>query len=524
MFSFLFLEKMSHWLNHDAFAIDRHARRHQDRQMAWNAVGAGVVGAAAYAGGRYFFSSPKKSMPSTYRSGYQRLPRRPQKRRRSGSDLPLTPPQSERKKARKDVGNSGQVPALSFPENNSGMPARNARQRAVRGRARGAGGRFARRRPVRRLRRVVVYRKKSSKKLSRSSRSKFSAKRRQKTVSYSKMGSVLTREDGGTISDTQCVYIGHSIAFFQVFQSVCRAVIRELFRQKGELIVDWTDHWLGAAGEMTISYKYKYPSANSLDQVNLALTAATSYAGLADLLRLSIIGNFTGVNTGQVIYDVWLRDTAAPTVVHGLVNFNQCTFYFFVKSTLKVQNATHAADVLENDQYTDIHNRPVVGKVYHSKRQLSGFLPNSRPLRGSVAEVGYQSFLGDFVGGLIKASSSLNCAMQTKKPPPGYFFNANATFTKLAPGQIRRYSWIYNKKMNGSNFLQKFCNYVNLAHTGVQSVPIGPAQMIGLEKEIDIRTADESSVVVGYQLDQSYCCALRKHAPKATTIMDITTV
>lgn len=83
---------MSHWLNHDFLAIDRHARRHRDRQTIFNLAGAGVLGAANYLLGRAAYSSlfPQNNMPAIRRqrirtvSGYAPISSsdRPAKRRR----------------------------------------------------------------------------------------------------------------------------------------------------------------------------------------------------------------------------------------------------------------------------------------------------------------------------------------------------------------------------------------------------------------------------------------------------------
>lgn len=539
MFSFLFLKKMSHWLNHDPFGVDRHARRQQDRQLAWNAVGAGLTALGGYA--MYRLSSSKKMSRKRKASGdldpigwhgrnkIARTDRGPDRRRRrrrrrtpmpgeaGGSNWQGTPvtPQSLKK--------SG-TSSSSFPENNSVMP-RNAVARR-----RDARGRFVARARVRRARRYIVYRKKSFSKVSRkgrrkSSRRRYSAKGKLKRrISFAKYGSVKTREDGSTITDPQCCYIGHAIAFGQLYESICRAIIRELFRQKGELITDWTDEWMGNVNTMSLIYKYGLPSAMNLSQASVNFPSATSYTALADLLMVSFKANLAPSTTSVsfVVYDIWLAEQTDSTHTVALINFNQCSLNFFVKSTLKVQNATHAADTDENDQFTDIHNRPVVGKVYQSKRQLTGFIPNSRYLRG-FNEVGYQGYLANYVSGLIRATNATTLVYQTKKPPPGYFFNANASYVKVSPGQIKTFRWTYKKTFNSSAFLSKFSMGAHPAGPlADRQYPIGPAQMIGLEKEIDIRTVNESNIVLGYQINQSYCCALTKRLPKATTIMDVT--
>lgn len=86
---------MSHWLNHDPFAVDRHAKRHRDRQAVANLAGAGLLGAANYILGkttyRSLFPQNNPGMPpinirkrsralSTYVSGHNAG--RPVKRRR----------------------------------------------------------------------------------------------------------------------------------------------------------------------------------------------------------------------------------------------------------------------------------------------------------------------------------------------------------------------------------------------------------------------------------------------------------
>lgn len=90
---------MSHWLNHDAMAIDRYARRYHDIQRAYNVLGAGITLAGGYglykASGASLSSSSKKYMPPIYRKRSRALsvyvdPKsgaalRPVKRRRTTS-------------------------------------------------------------------------------------------------------------------------------------------------------------------------------------------------------------------------------------------------------------------------------------------------------------------------------------------------------------------------------------------------------------------------------------------------------
>lgn len=459
---------------------------------------------------------PKK-MPAT--------PRR-SKRKRVNS-TPVTPPRSTKKNQRPPADTDlvlYQASPSSFPQNNSGMPARNARSRAARRRPR-RNGRFAGRRAVRRRRPTVAYRKKVGKRVSRRSRRSYnqtSFKKKGRPVSYAKFGSVKTVEAGGVLTDPQCLYIGHAVAFAKLYEAIARACVRELFRLKGEHIVDWTNRWnMDADMTMNLHYHYGIPQATTLLLGGFTLTVDTTYEQVATALKAALISDLVAGNP-YVIYDMWfsvVTDSDGTQVVAS-INLNQCSLNFFVKSKLKVQNGTLAAGTVDadDDQFTDIHRRPLLGKLYRSKRQLTGFIPNSR--NRESAEASYTGFLASASTGLILAQNATSAIQQTRKPPAGYYFNANASGIRIEPGVIRTFTWSWNKKINFSTFMLKYPDYLSFTASAREPVTIGAAQMVGLEKELDTRSL-ENEISVGYQLDQTYCCALTKKIPKATALLEV---
>jgi len=419
---------------------------------------------------------------------------------------PPTPPLGNRAAPfKKGKQSSGSNNPLSFLKKN--MPLR----------LRGGNGR--RRRLPGRRRPVVVRRRKFRNK--RRSKRSVTKKKRKMKVNFAKKGSIFKWETGGTLSDAQSIFLGHTLAWQYVWGSAMRAVIRELFRQKGEHIVSWQDQWLGGVTTMRVSFKYGDLDVNSLSQGNYDFPASTTYETLAAGLGNAIITALAGVTRGN-IYDIWINEQVSPSATVALVNFNQCTLHFACNSTLKVQNATlGGVDDIGDELVLDIHNRPIVGKVYKSKKVHTGFVPIARYIRGT-AEVGYQSYLGSVSTGLITARNATTLNPLTKKPPAGYFFNATAQGVKIHPGKIKYDKWSWSKDFNGSTFLNKFSPFVIVAVTGNQSIPIGPAQMFGLEKEIDTRSG-ETNISCGYQIDQTYMCAITHHVPKCVALMSVTT-
>lgn len=456
----------------------------------------------------------KRSRPSMpwLRSGRRRITPPPV----ASSQSTLTPASLPRRRRLVSTGSGSSDSIVSFLQNN--MPQRNGRvgrrrRRLPRRNVRGAAGR---RRRVQRRVRSVRRRKATGGKTFR----RYVRKAAKKGVSYTKRGAIYRYEDGAVVSDPQCVYLGHSVAWALLYQSLCRAIIRELFRIKGEHIVDFRDYWLGGVTELRISYKYGVPNATTLSQGTYDFPATTTYEGLAQGLYASFVGSFA-LGSNYVLYDVWMNEQIDPKQTVALLNMNQCKVHFSVQSTLKIQNAT-LGSVDGDDEYTDIHNRPVVGRFYQGKRQLTGFIPSSRYLRGTV-EAGYTSYLGSPTTGLIYAANASTLIQQTKKPPPGYFFNAKASGIKINPGQIRKFRWNWNKSFGVTTFLQKFPDYVAVDLSTKEPVTIGPAQMVGLEKEIDTRAVTENNISLGYQIQQTYSCALTFTIPKVVPFVTVTT-
>lgn len=439
------------------------------------------------------------------------------KRRRYDKDPPTPPPEN--------IGGRNKR-QRSFPVNNSMFYRRRyARRRPAVVRRRPAGRGFRRSRQVARRvagRRVVGRKPVVRRRFVRYGRIGRRGKRfNRRYVNFAGLGSLKRVENGGTVTDAQAVYVGQALAWNELHSSICRALVRALFKMKGEDITNWDNNWLGGVTTLRISYRYGAPLATALTQANYDFPATTSYAALADGLRDSIINAFSNTEQYQ-IFDMWLNEQVSPAQTQAYLNLSECSFTYYFRSSIKIQNRTLAGTTVVDDEdelANDITNNPLVGRIYMSKKQLTGFLPMTRDRTGT--EANYDSYLANANSGLISAINSETLITETVKPPAGYFFGAKSVPLKVKPGQIKSFSIKQMRTMTFKHFYTKYSYFVGtaLADTAHQ-IAIGPALMVGLEKQLDTRTT-ENPILIGYQIDQTYAACVNKHTPRAAAILDV---
>lgn len=333
------------------------------------------------------------------------------------------------------------------------------------------------------------------------------AKKKKQNTSYNKNGSVLRYENGGQVTDPECVYVGHSVATYKVVTSVLRAVIKELFRQRGTDIIDWDDTVQNATS-LTLEYSYNTNQAvaGALTTRSIAATGLT-YQGLALAWQSDIdtawsaqphsieeVTLYLTVDKGGVA-----NAAVIPSAkVHGK-NFN---IDFSFDSKLKIQNVTSSSTVgVDEDQLANaINNNPLIGNLYsHNKNQLNGFEPAKNEDSGTT-------FIADNQTGIISSGASTNSLSQyLKKPPPAWAFKAKRVKKlTLEPGQIRYAHMTYKASMSLQTFLTKL-HYTISDGSSDYAVNFCFAQMFGLEKMLDDRS-ETNDIVLSYEVVQTYAC------------------
>ena len=344
---------------------------------------------------------------------------------------------------------------------------------------------------------------------------------------YAEKGSKILIERGGTQTDANALYIGTSTSpINQVYISVCRSIIKQLFTMVGHRIISFEELIpMDITNQYELGYSYYVATSNTIQTTpaSQAIPNTSTYNALATNLFTNIVGTFTA-NSSHQFSQFFLKQSAVagmtqPRLV-AVVKAEDVKVYIDSYASLKVQNRTKSstgADAQDEDGQ-NISNNPLRGKIYEGN--YSGFTPRYRN-PANLANWG-NGFVADPSTGVIVKDADDSDPTQTNKPPNGtYFRNTTKTVNIIInPGQIKYHTLKHKFNMNLTVFFAKYSRH--LVDNSLQDISyIGKSFMFGLEKTLDSRDSD-SDISVGWELTHSIKSAIVvKPNTMSTTILSI---
>lgn len=334
----------------------------------------------------------------------------------------------------------------------------------------------------------------------------------KKYDSFYKYGSIKEYESGGIATDSQCVYIGHGTSMTPVLYGICRAVVRELFRQKGDLINNWNDQ---TVNDLNINFEANYVTTGAAARNAFTVTANSAYETAANQLYNLI----TGFATAITIQEITLSDQSAASGagrVVGTVKPKQFKLRFLLESQLTIQNSTQAATPggadPEATNETDVNNQPIYGKFYYSKLWNNGFqnkVQQDARYSASVTRFYPSDTNGTDQGKIYQQGSTLDPVF--KKPIPGFFFDVKRV-GKLAlrPGDVKTSRVSFETEMYMQTWFDKYFEKFYDQKGYNCQWDFGCASMFAMERLLDNRVVGAPSITVNYEITQKYCVSGKK--------------
>jgi len=343
-------------------------------------------------------------------------------------------------------------------------------------------------------------------------------------LSFEKKGVVFVQENRGTVGDSNCVYLGHSIATSQVVLAVARAIIRALFQQCGQDIQDFGGG-PGFSGTSTITIYYKYykdvTNSGSWTTITMPFTSG-SYDNMATTLITNWVANMT--DPTPTVEGPWMAmkflefgmytSSGATQVNQSKITATQLKVDFDFASYLCMQNQTlaAAAEDINDELVTNVENNPLKGRLYRSKNMSNGFIVKYKPNTSSST---YNNLVANRVTGVIAATyTNIADDMYAKPPDPFYFDSTHAVGTRLNPGDVKRDKIKYRNSMTLDKFMSIFANSIWRNSNAPVGTPwfdtwvnYGLAHMVAFEKLIDSGSS-EQNIRLGYELTQYYKCKI----------------
>lgn len=350
-------------------------------------------------------------------------------------------------------------------------------------------------------------------------------KRSRKVNKYNMSGSSKVIENGSTLSDSHAIYVGHSIPAVEFGRSICAAIIRELFRQKGENISRWSDLQKTSATTESLCWSY-YASetATVLSTIaTIALDPTKTYESLANDLFADWVAKFS---VGQLprLHQIYIA-TQSGNIVSACVNCAHVTATYSFKSILKIQNTSlgGVSDSADNDDDVDdsITRNPLIGKIFNSKKRLNGFDILNRPQSDDAS---YAPLIAHNTVGWITCQGSTMVSPDLVKVPTKTALGAySQKSVRLEPGEIKIFKISKVHKVKLSTIWSKYGRALDVAGgTAGARLELGPAQLIGLEKLLDSKIK-ENAIKCQFELVQKHQTMLKKHGAFCATLVAAST-
>jgi len=320
---------------------------------------------------------------------------------------------------------------------------------------------------------------------------------------YAERGITYDVETNGSISDANCVYLGHcSFSPWYLVKCTMQALMRKLFCAAFR---DWSPTSISDViplsnfGTSSNGFQLRFTSVNAATGLSTNTDVTLGLSETIETLSENtvIIGLFVSAATqfGFKLTNVVLCSSFDSGLIGAGGYFNRNTLAtleldtavvsYFSKSDLKVQNVT--VPDATNLESTDVNNVPLVGRLYN----LNTPYPNTKrahPLKLNWvnADTGMCShYAGD-------PSSNNQAALALKEPPaPGFFYGCKSSIlARLEPGSIKKSVVTSSRSMPLNAFLRavSYTNAVGIpANNNITTTTLGGSKVLALERVISVQ-------------------------------------
>lgn len=362
-------------------------------------------------------------------------------------------------------------------------------------------------------------------------------KNSKKLNKYLSQGFVHTTEIHGTVSDPDCVYVGHStFSGQQLIELMCQALLRKLWAKSGWICrsvhQNIPGYFANTSNAWRITIQRKNIDTGAISSFNydgIFGTNITIYQivgdqqiGLAPLFP-ALLDVFRDYATGQggaggssnnidIPYRIILsKEEENVTQFHQFdceIYFDQELVHFFSKSDMKIQNRTLNA---EGTGSTDnVSNNPLEGRLYHFK----GGCPRARVDGAQLVEA-----MLDRTGVLTARSAQIaptdqSVAQVFKEPPkPQVFWNCSkSSKVKLDPGMCKQDGIYFSGKMPFLKFLKSMQYGFGPSPNFKQVNLFGKSALIALEDMINVNAV--ANINIAYEVNREYGMYFSSRVPK----------
>lgn len=349
------------------------------------------------------------------------------------------------------------------------------------------------------------------------SRKRVSKLRLSKKGKVARGGIEVVREVGGTVTGTNCVYIGHiTRPVEQVLRAMWAAVVKELLTHAGVDVVEW-ETVIPMNADMYLEVSYQLKGDGALFQSKPFYRTAGSHTFSEIVLAfLSPTGNLPGTTTCPwMVSSNESRDFAFQSIAFVIggaatnalkpakLNMNQLMTNWVIKSTLKMQNRT--VTTAEDNEVTDVDNVPLNGKSYMGKGTGASY---------DKKDANFCCY-GDSTNGVITPGTST--ITSTQEPPEPWHFAKVFKYGKVRfdPGVMKTSSITDTTSYSFDRLMNMIVPWSTNYNYPVRN--LGQYRFVALERMIHNESSTTLAVAFEHNLNmickakfkrQTYTCSL----------------
>jgi hypothetical protein len=327
-------------------------------------------------------------------------------------------------------------------------------------------------------------------------------------------------EEGGVLTDTENIYVGHATAapndFIFMFSG---AIIRWLYNKADIPFTRW-DRIDITAHQIQLFFRRTTGQVEEQAGATIITGGALDHISVARLLQDRFEEALASSGTSGLVWDgLDSHFTRCLMSVNNVqvaeMNFQDATFNVSVKSELRVQNRTLAdhdvglsANAAQASNVDHVENNPLIGMRYRAKGK--GFLPREQRIEPGPqnANVGV-AYGANNNHGLITATNLLTND-STKVAPPSTFQGVKyAKKLVVQPGEIINDVIYDTMRMKANQFISRFAvtfrqNFLDLTSGAKRDFKYyGSSSMFGLESLLNSRQTVEQPLSIAFELNRT---------------------
>lgn len=333
-------------------------------------------------------------------------------------------------------------------------------------------------------------------------------KKHKKNHSFAGKGVMRTVETYGTVTDADCIYVGHSTYNLgDLAKTICQAVIRKLLVKAGYALnsVNQVIPVNGGAGGVGGVFEWTVSSPTGVETPTAYSLVATSTINSTSTLsgfENSVLGYLSGDSANMHTSVRFLQFIGVEgTRCEAQLNLLEEILTVMCSSNLSVQNRTRPATGTSTTTEA-VDNQPLKGRLY----RFAGGVPKLMPTAAIVGTAGPSPLTRvDGTGVILARASEFPVPTEWREPPlPKIWSNSVAgSNVNLQPGNIKKTYIRSYWKGYFNNILYKLRVVDATVATRVTYVQSpGKCEILALEEALN--SGSTNLITVTYECDKRY--------------------